>query len=131
MVFYAIAKYLVYSSWCYVGLRLRGSQATSVRPALGFGAVRWLLGLGFGILVFLAVGSVDRSSLAVLYFAIYTPLRVLEWTVMTWLMLRQHPPASATARIAWVLGGIVMSFATDAVSPDGLAGRFCVGRCLC
>jgi len=131
MVFYAIAKYLVYSSWFYVGLRLRGSQATSVRPALGFGAVRWLLGLGFGILVFLAVGSVDRSSLAVLYFAIYTPLRVLEWTVMAWLMLRQHPPASATARIAWVLGGIVMSFATDAVSPDGLAGRFCVGRCLC
>jgi hypothetical protein len=131
MVFYAIAKYLVYSLWCYVALRLFGSPATSVRPALGFGAVRWLLGLGFGILVFLAVGSVNRSNLAVVYFAIYTPLRVLEWTVMAWLMLRQHPPASATARIAWVLGGIVMSFATDAVSPDGLAGRFCVWRCLC
>ena len=131
MIVYAVVKYLVYSLWCYVGLRLFGSQITSVRPALGFGAVRWLLGLGFGILVFLAVGSVDRSSLAVLYFAIYTPLRVLEWTVMTWLMLRRHPPASATARIAWVLGGIVISFMTDAVSPDGLAGRFCVGRCLC
>ena len=131
MIVYAIAKYLVYSLWCYVGLRMLGGQRTSVRPALGFGAVRWLLGLGFGIVVFLAMGSVDRSSLAVLYFAIYTPLRILEWTVMTWLMLRQHPPASATARIAWVLGGIVISFTTDAVSPDGLAGRFCVGRCLC
>jgi len=131
MIVYAIAKYLVYSLWCYVGLRMLSGQITSLGPALGFGAVRWLLGLGFGILVFLAVGSVDRSSLAVLYFAIYTPLRVLEWTVMTWLMLRQHPPASATTRIAWVLGGIVISFTTDAVSPDGLAGRFCVGRCLC
>jgi hypothetical protein len=50
---------------------------------------------------------------------------------MTWLMLRQDPQMSARARFAWVLGGLVISFATDAVSPDGLAGRFCVGRCLC
>jgi len=131
MIVYAIVKYLVYSLWCYVGLRMFGGRITSPGTALGFGAVRWLLGLGLGIVVFFAVGSIDRSGLAVLYFAIYTPLRVLEWTVMTWLMLRQHPPASASARIAWVLGGIVISFATDAVSPDGLAGRFCVGRCLC
>jgi hypothetical protein len=131
MIVYGIVKYLVYSLWCYVGLRMFGGQIASLGPALGFGAVRWLLGLGLGIVVFFAVGSVDRSGLAVLYFVIYTPLRVLEWAVMTWLMLRQHPPASATARIAWVLGGIVISFTTDAVSPDGLAGRFCIGRCLC
>ena len=99
MIVYAIAKYLVYSLWCYVGLRMLSGQRASVRPALGFGAVRWLLGLGFGIFVFLVVGSVDRSSLAVLYFAIYTPLRVLEWTVMTWLMLRsrQRPPLAQMA----------------------------------
>jgi hypothetical protein len=77
-------------------------QMTPLRQALGFGAVRWSLGLALGILVFLVIGSVDRTSLAVLYFGIY-----------------------------WVLGGLVISFATDAVSPDGLAGRFCVGRCLC
>ena len=81
--------------------------------------------------MFVASGSVDRSSLAVLYFAIYTPLRLLEWTVMTWLMLRGQSDTSLRARVAWVLGGLVISFATDAVSPDGLAGRFCVGRCLC
>jgi hypothetical protein len=81
--------------------------------------------------VFVAVGSVTRSSLAVLYFAIYTPLRVLEWTVMTWLMLRNGTAVPLRTRLAWVLGGIVVSFASDAVSPDGLAGRFCVGRCLC
>ena len=110
MVFYAIAKYLVYSSWCYVGLRLRGSQATSVRPALGFGAVRWLLGLGFGILVFLAVGSVDRSSLAVLYFAIYTPLRVLEWTVMAWL-------------IYWFLRLVISRFTIAAILMAGVSSH--------
>jgi hypothetical protein len=131
MIVYAIAKYLVYSFWCYVGLRMLAGQVTPLRPALGFGAVRWSLGLVLGLVVFLASGSVDRNSLAVLYFGIYTPLRLFEWTVMTWLMLRHHPQASARARIAWVLGGLVISFATDAVSPDGLAGRFCVGRCLC
>ena len=131
MIVYAVAKYLVYSLWCYVGLSTLAGQMTALRHALGFGAVRWLLGLVLGLVVFIAVGSVDRTSLAVLYFAIYTPLRVLEWTVMTWLMLRQHPQVSARARFAWVLGGIVVSFVTDAVSPEGLAGRFCVGRCLC
>jgi hypothetical protein len=131
MIVYAIAKYLVYSLWCYVGLRMLAGRMTPLRSALGFGAVRWLFGLVLGLVVFLAVGSVDRTSLAVLYFGIYTPLRLLEWTVMTWLMLRHHSHASVGARFAWVLGGIVISFATDAVSPDGLAGRFCVGRCLC
>ena len=131
MIVYAIAKYLVYSVWCYVGLRTLGGQMTPLRQALGLGAVRWSLGLVLGLVVFLASGSVDRSGLAVLYFGIYTPLRLFEWTVMTWLILRQHPQTSARARIAWVLGGLVISFATDAVSPDGLAGRFCVGRCLC
>ena len=33
MIVYALVKYLVYSLWCYVGLRLFGSQITSVRPA--------------------------------------------------------------------------------------------------
>ena len=67
MIVYAIAKYLVYSVWCYVGLRMLAGQMTPLRPALGFGAVRWLLGLVLGVLVFLAIGSVDRTSLAVLY----------------------------------------------------------------
>jgi hypothetical protein len=121
----------MYSRWCYVGLRMLAPHSASWRSAFGLGDVRWLLGLVLGLIVFLAAGSVNQSSLAVLYFAIYTPLRVFEWTVMTWLMLRQHTNVSPRARVSWVLGGIVVSFATDAVSPDGLAGRFCVGRCLC
>ena len=131
VILYAIIKYFVYSLWCYVGLRMLAAHSASLRSALGLGAVRWLLGLGLGVIVFLAAGSVNQRNLAVLYFAIYTPLRVFEWTVMTWLMLRQHAGMPLQRRVAWVLGGIVVSFATDAVSPDGLAGRFCVGRCLC
>ena len=84
MIVYAIAKYLVYSVWCYVGLRTLGGQMTPLRQALGLGVVRWSLGLVLGLVVFLASGSVDRNGLAVLYFGIYTPLRLFEWTVMTW-----------------------------------------------
>jgi hypothetical protein len=33
---------------------------------------------------------------------------------------------------AWVAGGILVSFASDMVSPEMIEeGRFCVGRCLC
>jgi hypothetical protein len=131
VIVYAIAKYLLYSLWCYVGLRLFAVHVAPIGSALSFGAIRWLLGLGLGLIVFVAIGSVTRSSLAALYFAIYTPLRVLEWTVMMWLMLRHGATVPLRTRLAWVLGGIVVSFASDAVSPDGLAGRFCVGRCLC
>ena len=131
MIVYALAKYVLYSLWCYVGLRLLASHPAPLAPAFGFGALRWMIGLVLGIIVFLAMGSVSRSSLAVLYFAIYTPLRVFEWTVMTWLMLKRLPNVSNRGRLGWILGGIVVSFASDVVSPDGLAGRFCVGRCLC
>ena len=131
MIVYAIIKYLLYSLWCYVGLRMLTAHRSPIGSALRFGALRWVIGLMLGTVVFLAAGSVHRSNLAVLYFAIYTPLRVFEWTVMTWLMLNDGSNMSRRAQLGWVLGGIVVSFASDAVSPDGLAGRFCVGRCLC
>ena len=62
MIIYAIVKYLLYSLWCYVGLRL---LANRIAPggAFAFGAIRWLLGLVLGVIVFMAIGSVNYSSL--------------------------------------------------------------------
>jgi hypothetical protein len=37
-----------------------------------------------GLVVFLAMGSVDRNSLAVLYFGIYNPLRLFDYRRMAW-----------------------------------------------
>jgi hypothetical protein len=31
----------------------------------------------------------------------------------------------------WCVGGMLVSFLTDLLSPEGLQGRFCVGCCLC
>jgi hypothetical protein len=88
MALYAAAKFVAYSLWCWVGLRLSAPAHASVGRSLKYGAFRWLLGLAFGVV---------RGP-------------------RTWL---------------WILGGIVVSFASDLLSPEGMAGRFCVGRCLC
>ena len=126
---YGIAKYVAYALWCYAGLRLFARHATA-RSALGLGALRWLIGLAFGLGVFVAVGSINETQVAGRYFAIYTPLRIVEWAILLALLARTERPNTIPA-VAWIVGGVAVSFATDLVSPDGLAGRFCIGRCLC
>lgn len=132
---YALVKFLAYSAWCYLGLRLLAPAAARVPGALGYGGLRWLLGLGLGVLVFLLLGTRSPDSVATTYFALYTPLRVLEWGLMAVLMTPRHRGAADAPlrwlRLGWIVGGVGVSFLTDLVSPAGLAGKFCVGRCLC
>jgi len=136
---YPIAKFIAYSAWCAVGLWLLVPKQTGGVRFMGltlwFGAFRWLLGLGFGLMVFIALGSISSESVAAWYFGIYTPLRIVEWTIIAAVIMRKLPAAVRTAQYPraalWIGGGIVVSFLTDVVSPQGLAGKFCVGRCLC
>jgi len=99
------------------------------------GAIRWLIGLMFGILVFFAVGSIEAGATLRTYLLIYTPVRAVEWGIMAYIIgrrLERETLTSATLRLSlWCLGGILVSFLTDLLSPEGLQGRFCVGRCLC
>jgi hypothetical protein len=131
---YAVAKYVAYCVWCGVGLWLFAPGLLSAPRSLKFGALRWLLGLGFGIAAGVALGSVSRESVAMLYFSVYVPLRVVEWTIMA-VVMRSSGGAADVLRNPrvwlWIVGGIVVSFASDLASPEGMAGRFCVGRCLC
>ncbi len=140
MMIYAVVKFVTYSAWCFVGLRMLAPyQADKSGAGLGasfrYGAFRWLLGLGFGVAVFVAAGSIPPESVAALYFGIYTPLRIVEWGIVATMMMRGSPPAiraTGYPRIAlWIGGGIVVSFLSDLASPQGLSGKFCVGRCLC
>ena len=134
MLLYAAAKFVAYAIWCLLGLHQFAARP-SLLGALKFGAVRWLLGLAFGLAAAIGLGSVSQQSVATLYFGLYVPLRVIEWSIMVSLLARGGPASHTLIRNPkawlWVLGGIAVSFATDLASPEGMAGRFCVGRCLC
>ena len=135
MFVYALTKLVAYCLWCLLGLRLLDPAQVTFLRAIKFGALRWLLGLAFGVMAAIALGSVSSESVVRLYFGVYVPLRVVEWSIMAFLIHRavhSEPSSSGSAmRWLWVLGGIVVSFGTDLASPEGMAGRFCVGRCLC
>jgi hypothetical protein len=126
---YAAAKFAAYCAWCYLLL----PPAPDRRPAraIRYGAIRWLIGLFAGITVFFAAGSIDAGDAASKYLAIYVPLRIVEWGLMAWLITGPPRGRSIGQTLAWIAGGIAVSFATDMLSPDGMAGRFCTGRCLC
>ena len=134
---YAVTKLLAYSAWCHVGLRWARPDAASARTSFGLGAVRWMIGLGFGVLIFLASGSLDPDEVTRTYFLVYTPVRALEWGIMAFIIAAPSHRESGsrwvgTARLPlWCIGGILVSFLTDLLSPEGLEGRFCMGRCLC
>jgi hypothetical protein len=132
MILYAITKLGAYCLWCWVGVRLLSGVPATARRAIGFGAIRWMLGLGFGVAAGIAIGSISADSVARLYFATYIPLRLIEWSIMAALVggAPRGIPTSATTWL-WLLGGVAVSFASDLASPEGMAGRFCVGRCLC
>ena len=134
MLLYAVVKYFTYAAWCYFGLQLLASRA-NLAEALKYGLIRWLLGLFFGLAVGLALGSVDPDNAARLYFLVYTPLRVVEWGIIAALVLRtagaSYGKLFQWRALLWIVGGIAMSFLSDLLSPEGLAGKFCAGRCLC
>ena len=135
MLVYALTKFVAYCLWCWLGLRLLDPVQVTLLRALKFGGLRWLLGLAFGVMAAIALGSVPSESVVRLYFGVYVPLRVVEWSIITFLIRRpvygQASSGRSPMRWLWVLGGIGVSFVTDLVSPEGMAGRFCVGRCLC
>ncbi|MFO1435842.1 MAG: hypothetical protein U1F34_05620 [Gammaproteobacteria bacterium] len=135
MLTYAITKFVAYAGWCFIGLNLIAPTRATIWTSMKYGAIRWLLGLGFGLMAAMMLGSVARESVTTLYFSVYVPLRVIEWTIMTVLIRGpNHSPRFFPSDVRswlWVLGGVTISFLTDIASPEGLAGRFCVGRCLC
>ncbi len=134
MLLYAVVKFVAYAAWCLFGLSLFGARA-SLLGALKLGAARWVLGLAFGLLAAISLGSVSAPSVAALYVSVYVPLRIIEWSIMLALVTSGAPARRTLVRSPktwlWLLGGIAVSFATDVASPEGMAGRFCVGRCLC
>ena len=98
--------------------------------AAGFGILRLAIGVAFGLAIFFAVPT-QPANVMWKYVAIYAPVRMVEWFIMTLIIGRTSDNQTTLNSILWCLGGIVVSFAADFASPEGVAGHFCVGRCLC
>ena len=98
--------------------------------AAGFGILRLAIGVAFELAIFFAVPSQPENVMGK-YVAVYAPVRMVEWFIMTLIIGRTSDNQTTLNSILWCLGGIVVSFAADFASPEGVAGHFCVGRCLC
>jgi hypothetical protein len=144
---YVLLKYLSYSAWCALGVRLFREAAPSPwRSGFQLGAVRLTLGLVFGGSLFLAValhGMSGRAPLAE-YFELYAPLRLVEWSILAALIQpglgsvlvgpRRPAGGSRLTGLAWKLGGIVVSHLVDLpiiLGYEGVRGMLPIGRFLC
>jgi len=82
LALYAVAKYIGYSLWCIYGIKL-ASGNINVGKGFVLGAGRWFLGLLFGVVIFFVVGQVGNENVYTMYIAIYVPVRVIEWWIMS------------------------------------------------
>ena len=128
---YVLVKLACYTGWCWLGLRLWRPESASPLNSFKFGLLRLAIGVAFGAGIFVIVNP-DPYDLLWKYLEIYTPVRLVEWFILAWIILRKSGSGLiSSTTLRWCLGGIVVSFAADFTSPAGLEGHFCVGRCLC
>jgi len=130
-LFYVIVKFLCYSTWCWFGLWLWRQDAATFLRASGFGLLRLGIGIVAGFSIFF-LANVRPEEVLWKYLEIYAPVRLMEWFILVWVIRRKSAPTLATSgSLLWCVGGILVSFASDLASPEGVAGHFCIGRCLC
>jgi hypothetical protein len=147
LALYFAVKGAAYCGWCALGVARFRPESRRLPWALGLGTLRLLLGLGFGIVIFLASNLVVAGlsetgaygptlSLVLAYLAVYLPVRWIEWAIIEAIL---RPPARPVARFAlgvdrngrnWRLGGAALSCAADL--PVMLAlGGLPIGRFMC
>ena len=141
---YITLKYLAYVAWCFLGFRVLTSFSRgTLSRAFGIGLIRLLIGLIFGVVIYL-IGSMVYFALIDLpatgpltYLAVYVPVRWLEWSIIAMLIA---PPARKfswfwvglnTRDRLWRCGGILISCAADVPMIIALGGILPVGRFLC
>ena len=116
--------------WCWVGLWIWRTDSARIKKAVALGFVRLIIGICFGVAIFLVV-SVQPENLLWKYVTVYAPVRMIEWLLMAFIFGPKLDARTTPKSLLWCVGGIVVSFAADFASPEGVAGHFCIGRCLC
>lgn len=144
---YLLLKFLAYAGWCYAGIGyLKVGRSPRASWAFLFGFIRFALGFGFGILIwilgtFVMIGMYEVSGgesfsfAAVLtYLLVYVPVRWVEWSLLEVIMKTASSSwkmfflGSDRRSRLWRVGGIFLSCASDIpviFSYSGLPlGRF-------
>lgn len=135
---YFVLKYLAYSAWCFMGLRMLRSEPPRKGAAFGLGLMRLVLGFTLGLFIWAASTKVassvgtDRATRQIAaYLAVYVPVRWFEWSLIASLVERS-PIAFLVPRtgssLLFRLGGILVSCLADVpMLIDGLP----IGRFMC
>jgi len=143
VIFYFVLKYVANVTWRNFGLKkFRPPADDRESVAFRFGFYRLLIGVVFGFAVGLSVFAVapgltnGADGGIFLYLCTYIPVRWVEWTIMSFLIIRgSNPPGQwlfglSEADRLCRLGGIGVSFLADIPIFIAAAG-FPVGRILC
>lgn len=128
---YLLTKFTAYSGWCYLGLAwfdpTRSPKATG---SLFYGLVRLLMGIVFGLAIFFAALTLNNAvkNSLLTYFVVYVPVRVIEWSLMLWILRRE---GTFPRYLLWVGGGVILSCLADIPLGVMEGGVVPVGRPFC
>ena len=138
LLIYIAVKYVAYAAWCSLGVYLLRVANARLSTSLFFGLIRLLIGACFGIAIFVVGGMMHLQAPAnplLVNFAVYAPIRLLEWSIMSYLISDRSGTFASTKLYAWVLGGIAVSHLADIpmflLLRSGPGEMLPVGRFLC
>ena len=138
LLIYISIKYVAYAAWCGLGVHLLRAASPRLSTSLFFGFIRLLIGACFGIMVFFVGGMMHLEAPAnplLMYFAVYAPIRLVEWSILSYLIADRSGTLATTKLFAWTLGGIVVSHLADIpmflLLRGGPGEMLPVGRFLC
>lgn len=150
LALYVLAKFIAYTVWCAVGIQLLWSferaanvQLTNARGAgwqrkwllaSGYGLLRLVMGIFFGLLIWI-LGTMVAQNLGnarhrgiLTYLVIYVPVRWVEWTILAWIMARNSAKGIG---YGWRLGGIAISCLADVPLIAATGWMLPIGRFFC
>jgi len=150
LALYVLAKFIAYTVWCAVGIQLLWSSERKANEvlmtagktssskkwllAVGYGFLRLLMGVLFGIVIWV-VGTMVAGSLwkvpqrdVITYLLVYLPVRWVEWTILAWIMARS---VAKGIGYKWRLGGIAISCLADIPIIAATGWMLPLGRFFC
>lgn len=116
LVFYIVVKYAAYTAWCIPGASLLRTTGSRLAIPFFFGFIRLLIGACFGVAIFFVGGMMHLnapSNPLTMYFAVYAPVRLLEWSIMAYLIADGSKRLAMGKLYGWILGGIAVSHLAD------------------